>query len=234
MNCIIVEDEYPARKELAYFIKTFSSIKIIEEFDDSIKALKYIQNNQMDIIFLDISMPNLDGITLGKIIKNMEDKPKVVFITAHPEYAIDAFEVEAFDYILKPYSENRIITAVHRLEKCSINKSVPSNKITLWKNDKMIVINVDDICYCEASERKVFIYSKDDRFEIVSTITDFSKKLPETNFFRCHRSYIVNLDKITEITPWFNNTYVIKLRGIDDDIPVSRNSINDFRQRMGI
>lgn len=234
MNCIIVEDEYPARKELDYFIKTFSSIKVVEEFDDSMKALEYIQNHHIDIIFLDINMPKLDGIVLGKIIKNMENKPKVIFITAHPEYAIDAFEVEAFDYILKPYSENRIITALHRLEKSSTNKSTTSNKITLWKNDKMMVINVDDIYYCEASERKVSIYSKNDKFEIVSTISDLFKKLPELNFFRCHRSYIVNLDKITEITPWFNNTYVIKLGIMKTDIPVSRNYINEFRVKMGI
>lgn len=234
MNCIIVEDEYPARKELDYFIKTFSSIKIEEEFDDSMKALEYIQNHHIDIIFLDINMPKLDGIILGKIIRNMENKPKVVFITAHPEYAIDAFEVEAFDYILKPYSENRIITALHRLERSSTKKIATSNKITLWKNDKMMVINVEDIYYCQASERKVSVYSKNDEFEIVSTISDFFKKLPGSNFFRCHRSYIVNLDKITEITPWFNNTYVIKLGVMKTDIPVSRNYINEFRLKMGI
>lgn len=234
MNCIIVEDEYPARKELDYFIKTFSSIKIEEEFDDSMKALEYIQNHHIDIIFLDINMPKLDGIILGKIIRNMENKPKVVFITAHPEYAIDAFEVEAFDYILKPYSENRIITALHRLERSSTKKIAASNKITLWKNDKMMVINVEDIYYCQASERKVSVYSKNDEFEIVSTISDFFKKLPGSNFFRCHRSYIVNLDKITEITPWFNNTYVIKLGVMKTDIPVSRNYINEFRLKMGI
>lgn len=233
MNCIIVDDEFPARKELSYFINTFSSIKIEEEFGDGIKALEYIQSHKPDIIFLDISMPKLDGIAFSKIVKNMENKPRVVFITAHPQYAVEAFEVEAFDYILKPYSESRIITALKRLEKSSSSKP-GSSKITLWKNDKMIVINVDDISYCEASERKVFIYSKDDKFEIASTISDFSKKLPESNFFRCHRSYIVNLDKITEITPWFNNTYIVKLQGISADIPVSRSSINEFRQRMGI
>ena len=234
MNCIIVEDEYPARKELAYFIKTFSSIKIEEDFDDSMKALEYIQNHHLDTIFLDINMPKMDGIIFGKIIKNMENKPKVVFITAHPEYAIDAFEVEAFDYILKPYSENRIITALHRLERSSSNKPSTSNKITLWKNDKMMVINVEDIYYCQASERKVSVYSNKDKFEMVSTISDFFKKLPESNFFRCHRSYIVNLDKITEITPWFNNTYVIKLGVMKTDIPVSRNYINEFGLKMGI
>jgi len=107
MNCIIVDDEFPARKELSYFITNFSSIKITEEFDDCIEALEYVKEHKPDIIFLDINMPKLDGIQLAKIINNLTPKPTVVFVTAYREYAADAFEIEAFDYILKPYSESR-------------------------------------------------------------------------------------------------------------------------------
>lgn len=232
MNCIIVDDECPARRELAYFINNFSSIKILEEFDDSIKAMEYIQNNEPDILFLDINMPKLDGIALGKIIKNFKKRPIVIFITAHREYAVDAFEVEAFDYILKPYSESRIVNTLLRLEKCSTNTCM--SKITLWKDDKLIVMNINEIYYCEAHEREVHIYTKDNKFILVSSISDFLKKLPEANFFRSHRSFIVNLDKICEIIPWFNNTYMIKLQGIDASIPVSRNNISEFKMLMGI
>lgn len=234
MNCIIVDDEFPARKELSYFINNFSSIKIIEEFEDGIKALEYIQNNKVDIIFLDINMPMLDGITLSKVINSLENKPLIVFITAHKEHAIDAFEVGAFDYIMKPYSENRIITSLKRLEKSEENKQNKVDRLTFWKNEKLIVVNTEDIYYCQADERKVIIFTKNDKFEVVSGISDFFKKLPQGNYFKCHRSYIVNLDKITEIIPWFNNTYIVKLRGIDIEIPVSRNSISEFKRRMGI
>ncbi len=234
VNCIIVDDEYPARKELEYFINTFSGIEILEEFDDSVKALEYIQSQQVDILFLDISMPKLNGIAFSKIIKNLNPRPTAVFITAHGEYAVDAFEVEAFDYILKPYSENRIVTTLNRLERIKTTENVSSNKLTLWKNDKLIVVSVNDIYYCEAHEREVYIYTKEDKFVLVSSISDFLKKLPNSKFFRCHRSYIVNLDKITEIIPWFNNTYVIKLHGMNVDVPVSRNNIVAFKRRMGI
>lgn len=232
MNCIIVDDESPARKELAYFINNFSSIKILEEFDDSIKAMEYIQSNEPEILFLDINMPKLDGIAFGKIIKNFKKRPIIIFITAHREYAVDAFEVEAFDYILKPYSESRIANTLLRLEKCAPNNCM--NKITLWKNDKLIVMNVNEIYYCEAHEREVYIYTINNEFIVVSTISDFLKKLSGANFFRSHRSYIVNLDKVSEITPWFNNTYMIKLQGIDANIPVSRNNINEFKVLMRI
>ncbi|MFU0824137.1 MAG: Stage 0 sporulation A-like protein [Clostridium sp.] len=166
MNCIIVDDEYPAREELKHFINEFSSIVIEAEFDDSIKALEYIEKNKPDIIFLDINMPKLDGMALGRIINNFEKKIDVVFITAHKEYAVDAFEVEAFDYILKPYSEERIMSTLKRLEKSRSDNDIKyvSNKITLKKDNKLKVIEVCDICYCEAKERETIIYTSSNRY----------------------------------------------------------------------
>lgn len=233
MNCIIIDDEYPAIQELSYFITNFSSIKILMEFDDSIKALEYVQDHQVDIVFLDINMPKLDGLALSRVINTLKTKPLLIFISAYREFALDAFEVSAFDYILKPYSENRIKDTLKRLENSSITKS-STNKITLWKNEKLFVVNINDIYYCEAKEHDVLIYSKEDEFKISSSITDFYRKLPQDLFFKCHRSYIVNLDKITEIIPWFNNTYMLKLQDIDTEIPVSRQNISTFKQLMGI
>lgn len=238
MNCIVVDDEYPAREELKHFIEEFSGIKIEGEFDDSIKALEYIEKNKPDIVFLDISMPRLDGMALGRIINNFEKKIIVVFITAHREHAVDAFEIEAFDYILKPYSEERIINTLRKLEKLGAEKNLSNkcinNKITLRKNNKLKVISVCDICYCEAQERETVVYTNNDKFIEHCSISDFYKRLSEDTFFRTHRSYIVNLDKITEIIPWFNNTYMIKFKGIEEEVPVSRNNINNFKHLMGI
>ncbi|MCY6957533.1 LytR/AlgR family response regulator transcription factor [Clostridium brassicae] len=235
MNCIIVDDEYPAREELKYFIKEFSKIDIVEEFDDSVEALQYIESNKPNIIFLDISMPKLDGMALGKILNNFEKKIIIVFITAYKEYAVNAFEIEAFDYILKPYSEERIVRTLKRLERQekSIDKCM-SNKITLKQDNKLKVINIYDICYCEAHERETIIYIAKEKFVEHSSISEFYKKLPRKSFFKCHRSYIVNIEKITEIAPWFNNTYMLKLKAMETDIPVSRNNINKFKHLMGI
>ena len=233
MNCVVVDDESPSREELKYFINNFSNIKIMEEFDDSIKALEYIEQNKPDIIFLDINMPKLDGMALGKIINHFPKKSLIIFITAHKDYAVDAFEIQAYDYILKPYSEERIVSTLKKIEKFSDRKCA-NNKITLWKDNKMIVRSIIEISYCEANERETLIYIKGVQYNVSCSISEFYKKLPKEIFFRSHRSYIINTDKITEIIPWFNNTFMLKMQGEEVDIPVSRNNIIEFKQIMGI
>ncbi|KEH97346.1 LytTR family transcriptional regulator [Clostridium botulinum C/D str. BKT12695] len=236
MNCIVIDDEYPSREELKYFIKQASNIDIDGEFDDSIESLQYIQQNKPDVVFLDISMPKLDGMSLAHIINELDKKIIIVFITAYKEHAIEAFETEAFDYILKPYSEERIISTLKRLEALEEQKNdnCIKNKIALRKNEKLKVVNILDICYCRADEKKTIVYTSNDDYIENCSISEFCKKLPQEMFFRTHRSYIVNLDKITEIIPWFNNTYMIKLKGLEEEIPVSRNKMNDFKQLMNI
>lgn len=233
MNCIIVDDEYASILELSYFIKNFSSITISETFDDSIKALEYVQRNTVNVIFLDINMPKLDGLTLSKVMSTLPNKPILVFITAYSEHALEAFEVSAFDYILKPFSQNRITDTLKRLETITVPKR-QTEKITLWKNEKMYVLDANDIYYCEANKHEVNVYTKNEHFKIISSISNFHEKLGDDCFFRCHRSYIVNIDKISEIIPWFNNTYMLKLKGLDAEIPVSRQNILLFRRLMGI
>lgn len=233
MNCIIVDDEFPSREELKYFINNFSNIKILEEFDDSIVALEYIEKNKIDIIFMDINMPKLDGMALGKIISHFPKHPVIIFITAYKDFAVDAFEIQAYDYILKPYSEERIVSTLRKIEKPSDDKNL-NNKITLWKNNKMIVKSIFDIFYCEAKGRETSISVEGIEYSLNISITEFYKKLPEKLFFRSHRSYIVNIDKIIEIIPWFNNTYMLQIQGETANIPVSRNNITEFKHIMGI
>ena len=152
MRAIIVDDELPSRQELEYFIKTFSNIKIMNQFDDGVSVLKYVQNNPIDVIFLDINMPNLDGMNLAKILHEINPDIKVIFITAYKEYALDAFEIHAFDYLVKPYSKDRIVSALERLESSfEENSAISSDKISVLKNNKIYVINIKDIYYIQAS-----------------------------------------------------------------------------------
>lgn len=236
MRCIIVDDESPSREELKYFINNFSSVEIVEEFDDSLEALNFIESNDIDVVFLDINMPKLDGVCLARVIKKFNKDFKIVFITAYKEHAIEAFELEAFDYILKPYSEERILTTLKKIERldCCEEKKCICDRVTLLKGEKMIVVNIDDIYYCKSSERDALVYTKNQEYTVNMSISEFYNKICGYNFFKSHRSYILNIDKIEEIIPWFNNTYNVKLKNLDIEIPVSRKNIKEFKHIMGI
>ncbi len=175
MRCIIVEDEFPAREELKYFIKNYSDIEIINEFDNGLDVLKFIQENSIDVIFLDINIPMLDGMLLAKTINKFKSKPKIVFITAYKEHAVEAFELDVFDYVLKPYSDERIINTLNKLKDNELTKNNSKKEIledkndmhdavTLWKNDKMVVLKTNDIYYCEAHERETLVYTKNEEY----------------------------------------------------------------------
>ncbi|MCR4458247.1 MULTISPECIES: LytTR family DNA-binding domain-containing protein [Enterobacteriaceae] len=241
MKVIIVEDEILAQQELSWLIKAHSQMEIVATFDDGLDVLKYLQHNKVDALFLDINIPSLDGVLLAQNISQFAHKPFIVFITAWKEHAVEAFELEAFDYILKPYQESRIITMLQKLEAAWQQQSGTSggtvatrenDTINLVKDERIIVTSIHDIYYAEAHEKMTFVYTRRESYVMPMNITEFCSKLPAAHFFRCHRSYCVNLNKIREIEPWFNNTYILRLRDLDFQVPVSRSKVKEFRQLM--
>ncbi|ORM63180.1 DNA-binding response regulator [Pantoea rodasii] len=238
MKAIIVEDEFLAQQELSWMIQQHSQISIEACFDDGLEVLKYLQNHRVDVIFLDINIPSLDGMLLAQNINQFAHKPLIVFITAWKEHAVDAFELEAFDYILKPYHESRIITMLNKLEASAQQQAQPHAQqnvpqtVNLVKDERIIVTDINDIYYVEAHEKLTFVYTRREAYVMSMAISEFCSRLPEQLFFRCHRSYCVNLSKIREIEPWFNNTYLVKLRDLDAQVPVSRSKVKAFRLLM--
>jgi two-component system LytT family response regulator len=241
MKVIIVEDEVLAQQELNWLIKEHSQMAVVATFDDGMDVLKYLQHHEVDAIFLDINIPSLDGVLLAQNISKFAHKPFIVFITAWKEHAVEAFELEAFDYILKPYQESRIIGMLQKLEAAYQQQNAPQTAssgsrenltINLVKDERIIVTDINDIYYAEAHEKMTFVYTRREAYVMPMNITEFCSRLPESHFFRCHRSYCVNLSKIREIEPWFNNTYILRLRDLDFQVPVSRSRVKEFRQLM--
>ena len=240
MKAIIVEDEFLAQQELSWMIQHHSKIEIEACFDDGLDVLKYLQQHRVDVIFLDINIPSLDGMLLAQNIHQFAHKPLIVFITAWKEHAVEAFELEAFDYILKPYQESRIVTMLNKLEATSqaqqavsqLSATPAPQTVNLIKDERIIVTDVNDIYYVEAHEKLTFVYTRRESYVMSMNITEFCSRLPEQQFFRCHRSYCVSLSKIREIEPWFNNTYLLKLRDLEFQVPVSRSKVKQFRQLM--
>jgi two-component system LytT family response regulator len=244
MKAIIVEDEIPSREELQYLIETHSQIEVTNCFEDGMDVLKFFQDHETDAIFLDINIPSLDGMFLAGHLSKFSKKPYIIFTTAYKEHAVDAFELEAFDYILKPYDEKRIAAMLSRLEAAfkrenvqpeAIESKAPkavSKRINLKKNEKIIVTDVNDIYYAAASEKVTLVYTREEEYTVSMSISEFHSSLPQDLFFRCHRSYTVNLSKIREIVPWFNQTYLVRLHNLKAEIPVSRSNVKEFRQIM--
>lgn len=254
MQCIIVDDDISARGELKYFINEFSTIKIEEEFNNGIDALKYISKHEVDVVFLDINIPILNGIEFSRILCKNNTNIKIVFITAYKEYAVEAFEVHAFDYFLKPYSKKRITSTLKRLQE-SINENSNNNfvkneiiekkyikkeenketsrishKISVIKDEKIYVIDTDEIYYIEAQGRGVEVYTKNAKYYSKNKISEMINKLDDKEFYQTHRSYIVNLKKVEEIEPWFNGTYLLKMKDINKEITVSRSNAKEFKK----
>ena len=235
INCIIVEDELPAREELKYFLNEEKEIKLIAEFDNPLDTLTFLKNSTADVIFLDINMPDMNGISLGKIISKMCPDMKIIFITAYKDYAVDAFEIKAFDYLLKPYSESRIKSLLKSLVniKSEVTTSIRNNnlkKITVNIVEILYVISLNDIDYIEASEKETLIFSNQKKYVSKIKISKWEEMLKGNNFYRCHRSFIINLDKITEIEQWFNSSWILKIKNYTTAIPVSRNNIKELKE----
>ncbi|WP_071392829.1 LytR/AlgR family response regulator transcription factor [Bacillus tuaregi] len=254
MKAIIVEDELPAREELQYLIETYSEIEVTDYFEDGLDVLKFLQEHETDAIFLDINIPSFNGMLLANNISLFEKKPFIIFTTAYKEHAVEAFELEAFDYILKPYDEKRIAAMLHKLEDVYRRKQLEktqlpaanvkesqaqeddqfgmSQRINLQKDETIIVVDANDIYYAEASEKNTLVYTIEDMYTMPMSISAFYSKLPPSLFYQSHRSYIVNLSKIREIVPWFNQTYILRLTDLKAEIPVSRSKVKVFKQIM--
>ncbi|HHD2873157.1 TPA: response regulator, partial [Klebsiella pneumoniae] len=168
MKVIIVEDEFLAQQELSWLINTHSQMEIVGSFDDGLDVLKFLQHNKVDAIFLDINIPSLDGVLLAQNISQFAHKPFIVFITAWKEHAVEAFELEAFDYILKPYQESRIINMLQKLTTAwqqqnnaasGLASAAPreNDTINLIKDERIIVTSIHDIYYAEAHEKMTFV-----------------------------------------------------------------------------
>ena len=238
LTCVIVEDEFPAREELKYFLTKHKEISLEKEFENPIDSLKYLQENKVDIVFLDINMPELDGMSLGKILTKLNPNIKIIFITAYRDYAAEAIEIKAFDYLLKPYSEKRITEVLNNLTMIKDNSPTKEvekiNKVTVFLDEKMVVLSLDEIYYIEVSEKESLVYTQNEIYTSKLKISKWEEILPKNKFYRTHRAYIVNLDKIKEVEPWFNGTFVLKIQDLKFKVPVSRNNIKEFKELLSI
>lgn len=252
-RCLIVDDEMPARQELLYILNSIKGVEVVGEAVHGLEALELNKKLKPDIMFLDIQMPEMSGMDVARILLEEEYKPIVIFVTAYNQFAIEAFEVNAVDYLLKPVSEDRLEDRLkkinlmnksdesinyHKLSELikgikSSTKTTP-NIISLYHDNKLIPIEIKNIIYATIEDRNTIIVTNKGRFEINCTLNKLLERLDSPMFFRSHKSYIVNLNNIASVEPWFNATYNINLKDGKGMIPVSRSHAKDFKEIMNM
>src|SRR5690625_1742220 len=243
INVMIAEDEYLAREELIYLLENEKDVSLCPSAETGEELLELYFRHKPDVLFLDIEMPGITGVEAAKqIMRSATEAPLFVFTTAYDEYAIDAFEIEAIDYLLKPFDQIRLHQALERVRKRLREKHEDgydssykkSSKLLIDDGEKMIVIAPDSIYYAVPSQRMLEIHTDKEVIESKMTLQELEKKLEGLSFFRTHRSYLVNLNHILEITPWFNGAYNITLKDKEKTtIPVSRSARKALFEKFG-
>lgn len=245
MNVLLIDDEQPAIDELTWLLNRYDDIHIEAAFCSPKKALEHILMKEPDAIFLDIHMPEMDGFALAEALMRLRKPPKILFVTAYDEYAIKAFEINAVDYLLKPVMEDRLDRAVEKLrtavsQRESVKKVIKNHylnhkakRLPLWKDDRIHLISPTDVNYLECRDGETSIYTAKGVFMTTESMNHYEEILTGYGFYRCHRSFMVRLEAISEIIPWFNNTYQVKINGYPDaEIPVSRRNVKGFKELL--
>jgi len=234
MKTIVVDDDQLSRKVIEEFVNKTESLTLVNSFSSAVDAINELQRNkdEVDLIFLDVEMPEMSGI---EFLKSLQNSPQVIIISAKETYALEAFEYDVTDYILKPVSYSRFFKAVSKVQKRANLKeevsafSETSDEIFIKKNSVLVRLKYDDILFVEALENYVIVTTYNEKFTIHFTMKSILNRLPEKKFKRVHRSYIININTIKGIE---DNSIIIELEEGKKLIPIGKsykeNLMNDI------
>ena len=244
IRIIIVEDEKPARDLIRKYMEDHPFLELLGEYDNGFDGLKAINEQRPDAVFLDVQMPKLTGFEMLEVL---DHQPEIIFTTAYDQYAIRAFEQNAVDYLLKPFSKERFAESVRKLEGRMESRSSGSSiekirmhlqeseeklhRVVIKKSDRIHVISTGDINYLEAQDDYVMIYTDEGRYLKQQTMKYFEKHLDPEQFVRVHRSYIANIACIERIEPYEKTNYILILKD-GKKVPVSRNGMQVLRENL--
>jgi two-component system LytT family response regulator len=245
IRILIIDDEAPAREIIKYYLKEVDSIEVIAECADGFSGLKSISGLKPDLVFLDIQMPRLTGIEMLEVIT---EKPEIIFTTAYDQFAIKAFELNAVDYLMKPFPKRRFLEAVKKaIEKIRSGKgnkepasqllakkaepSSPFNRFVVRKGNAINLIPVEQIRYVEAQDDYVMIYHSAGKALKQQTMKFCEDNLPKSDFVRIHRSYIVRIEEINRIEPYGKDNHIAILHS-GDKLPISRSGYKHIKEEL--
>ncbi len=247
MKVVIIDDEPLARSIVLEYLQEHKNIEVVAECGDGFQGVKAIAQHKPDLVFLDIQMPKINGF---EMLELLEEVPSVIFATAFDEYAIKAFEANAIDYLLKPFSKERfdkaiekwqqkqstVVASENRVEQLLNNTTKQpdeKNRIVVKVGADIRIVSVNDVMYFEAYDDYVKIFTKETYYLKKKTMNYYEDLLDSSKFFRTHRSFIINLQELTRIEPLEKNTYIALLKN-GKKIPLSRSGYVKLKETLGV
>lgn len=237
---VIVDDEQPICDEIEYLLKDYRDIKVLAKLNSGLDLLLFLGDNDVDLIFLDVKMPGLSGIELARKLSSAKQPPLVVFVTAFQEFALDAFDTPAVGYVTKPITEEKLARVLSKVRTILCKRDNPAkgsvpNKLCVHVHEKIIPIGKQEVVFAYVREKDVFIRTNTNEYATTLSLQEIENILTDANFLRVHRQYLVNLDKIREIIPWFHGTYLLKMDDHShEEVPVSRGRMKILKNAMGL
>jgi two-component system, LytTR family, response regulator LytT len=252
---LIVDDEQPARDELAFLLKGFPDLEVVAQGKNGLEAVNLIRELNPQLVFLDVQMPGFDGLAvIKKLLEKKARLPLFVFATAYDHYAVQAFEVNAVDYLLKPIARSRLDKAVARVRRMiEVAESTQEKlgrlvqmveerpagqkcKLVVKSGGRLVLVDSEDVVYASIEDGVIKLVTKDLEGESnYRTVEELQSNLDPSKFWRVHRSYLVNVNRIKEVVPWFKSSYQLKM---DDrkqtEIPVSRAQTRKLRELLNL
>jgi two-component system, LytTR family, response regulator len=243
IKAIIIEDEELGRELIKNYLKNQEGIEIVAECENGFEGIKAIQDLKPDLVFLDIQMPKLNGFEMLEIL---DERPEVIFTTAYNQYAIQAFELNAVDYLLKPFSKDRLLDSLDKVKQ-RIKQNLPQTekirnliqqpldeiieRVVVKSNNKIHVIPVEKIRYLEAQDDYVMIYTLDGKHLKQATMKYFEEHLNPKDFMRVHRSYIIRLDQVVQLEPYGKDNYIAKLKD-GPSVKISKSGFRSLKDKL--
>lgn len=237
VKVFIVDDEQPAREELAFMLGEISGVELIGEASTGMEAIKKVKEMKPELLFLDIQLPDLTGLQVAELMNELDFPIKIVFLTAYDHFAIDAFKLRAFHYLLKPYDTDDLMEVFHifsqSMKEPLITNDRSKNKLAIDTREGFIYLSPTDIFFVEKEGREVILHTKTGKINAMFTLSELYEKLEPFSFFRTHKSYLVNLEHVRELRAWFSGSYNLIINDQEQSqVPVSRNYVKDLRDRI--
>ncbi len=241
ISVLIADDDVGMRLVIKKAVERTDGFTIVGEAEDGSGALRLFEALRPEVVFLDVEMPNITGVECARRIVDIEPKVIVIFATAHDEYMPEAFEVYAFDYLIKPFRLDRLEQTLNRIknaydagqdvcENRQTSTVITPKKLMIKNKEGICVVDMEEIVLIQREDRMTVIYTPHDRYTTSDGLSEIEEKLDDGMFFRCHKSYIININYISRIFPYGRWTYIVKLKGTDKDALMTRDSYDKLEK----